>query len=113
MAILNLIWISINFMFQLRRPSVVTLAQLKDGDKIEIDVLGLMFIIFFTLILVLQFCGMVMHRWGTFLHLVAITEIPNPFKKKEKKREQQDQPSPKKGKTEENLESEIQNLSRI
>ncbi|XP_062596153.1 chitin synthase-like [Saccostrea cucullata] len=84
MALINLIWISVNFMFQLRKPTVVTFVKLENGEEIKTDVLGLLFIIFFTLILVIQFCGMIMHRWGTFLHLVAITEIPNPFKKKQK-----------------------------
>ncbi|CAG2205554.1 CHS1 [Mytilus edulis] len=60
------------------------LAQLRaenvDDDVIKIDALGLMFIIFFVLILLLQFIGMVIHRWGTLMHLIAITEIANPFK---------------------------------
>ncbi|XP_062607554.1 uncharacterized protein LOC134269373 [Saccostrea cucullata] len=82
MALINLIWISVNFLFQLRRPTVVTFVKLENGEEIKTDILGLLFIIFFTLILLIQFCGMIMHRWGTFLHLVAITEIPNPFKNK-------------------------------
>lgn len=55
-------------------------AENVDDDVIKIDALGLMFIIFFVLILLLQFIGMVIHRWGTLMHLIAITEIPNPFK---------------------------------
>ncbi|XP_062607558.1 chitin synthase chs-2-like [Saccostrea cucullata] len=82
MALINLLWISVNFLFQLRRPTVVTFVKLENGEEIKTDILGLLFIIFFTLILLIQFCGMIMHRWGTFLHLVAITEIPNPFKSK-------------------------------
>jgi len=52
-----------------------------DENSIKIDALGLMFIIFFIIILIIQFIGMLVHRWGTFLHLLAITEIPNPFSK--------------------------------
>ncbi|XP_061180822.1 chitin synthase chs-2-like [Saccostrea echinata] len=112
MAVLNLIWVSINFMFQLRRPTVVTLTKFENGNEIEIDVLGLLFIIFFTLILVLQFCGMLMHRWGTFLHLLAITEIPNPFLKKDDNPKQQDQSSPEE-ENEDDLTNQIKNLSLI
>ncbi|XP_076090328.1 chitin synthase chs-2-like [Mytilus galloprovincialis] len=84
-AFINLIWISINFMFQLRKPAVIEFptasgAENVDDDVIKIDALGLMFIIFFVLILLLQFIGMIFHRLGTLMHLIAITEIPNPFK---------------------------------
>lgn len=48
----------------------------------KIEMLGLLFIIFFLVLLLIQFCGMIMHRWGTFIHLVAITELPNPFRRK-------------------------------
>lgn len=48
-------------------------------NNLEIDLLGMLFVIFYVLILFIQFIGMLMHRWGTFLHLIAITEIPNPF----------------------------------
>ncbi|XP_063422773.1 chitin synthase chs-2-like [Mytilus trossulus] len=84
-AFINLIWISINFMFQLRKPAVIEFptasgAENVDDDVIKIDALGLMFIIFFVLILLIQFIGMIFHRLGTLMHLIAITEIPNPFK---------------------------------
>ena len=54
----------------------------KLGDNIvTVDGLGLLFIIFYVVILFIQFFGMLMHRWGTFLHLVAVTELKNPFQK--------------------------------
>ncbi|XP_060077330.1 uncharacterized protein LOC132556893 [Ylistrum balloti] len=88
MAIVNLLWIAINFMFQLRKPAVISFpvpSNLDDGEvnvnNLEIDALGMMFVIFYVLILVIQFIGMLMHRWGTFLHLIAITDIPNPCQK--------------------------------
>ncbi|XP_062608332.1 chitin synthase-like, partial [Saccostrea cucullata] len=91
MALVNLLWIAVNFMFQLRSPAVVTfkLPINSEDDEVEnyemrIEFLGLLFIGFFLIILMIQFCGMVMHRWGTFLHLVAITELPNPFKRQMK-----------------------------
>ncbi|XP_033733062.1 uncharacterized protein LOC117322317 [Pecten maximus] len=88
MAIINLLWIAINFMFQLRKPAVIsfpTPTNLDDSElnenNLEIDALGMMFVIFYVLILFIQFIGMLMHRWGTFLHLIAITDVPNPFQK--------------------------------
>ena len=54
----------------------------KTADNIvDVDVLGLMFIFFFLVILLLQFAGMILHRWGTFLHLVSVTQLKNPFVK--------------------------------
>ncbi|XP_061190012.1 chitin synthase chs-2-like [Saccostrea echinata] len=89
MALVNLLWIAVNFMFQLRSPAVISFKlPITNGDdeeenyEMRIELLGLLFIGFFLIILMIQFCGMVMHRWGTFLHLVAITELPNPFKTK-------------------------------
>ena len=52
-----------------------------DDPLIVVDALGLLFIVFFLVILLLQFVGMIIHRWGTFLHLVSVTELRNPFKK--------------------------------
>ena len=49
----------------------------------QVNPLGFVFLIFFMIILFFQFIGMLIHRWGTFLQLISITEIPNPFKKKE------------------------------
>ena len=87
-AFINLIWVAINFMFQLRKPAIITfpLASGKslneeNENNIKIDALGLMFVVFFVIILLIQFIGMLIHRWGTFMHLIAITEIPNPCSK--------------------------------
>ncbi|CAC5419944.1 CHS1 [Mytilus coruscus] len=85
-AFINLIWVAINFMFQLRKPAVITFPMGSnkddvDEDNIKIDALGLMFVVYFVVILLIQFIGMIVHRWGTFMHLIAITEIPNPCKK--------------------------------
>lgn len=55
--------------------------DIENVDNIVIDPLGLLFIIFFVIILFIQFIGMLIHRWGTFMHLIALTEIPNPCKK--------------------------------
>ncbi|XP_069120489.1 chitin synthase chs-2-like isoform X3 [Argopecten irradians] len=96
-AVINVIWIAVNFMFQLRGPGLVTIPIPSvwgdDGggpDYLQVDILGLSFVIFFMVLLLIQFCGMVMHRWGTLLHLLAFTELTLPWSKTtlEEKREQ-------------------------
>ncbi|XP_062583724.1 chitin synthase chs-1-like [Saccostrea cucullata] len=89
MALINMLCIAVNFMLQLRSPAMITFKLPKNNDddedqnyEMKIEILGLLFIGFFLIILLVQFCGMVMHRWGTFLHLLAITELRNPFKRK-------------------------------
>ncbi|VDI42263.1 chitin synthase [Mytilus galloprovincialis] len=42
---------------------------------IIIEPLGLLFIVIFALLLFLQFFGMIRHRYGTFLHLIAATNL--------------------------------------
>lgn len=106
MAMINLLWIAINFMFQLTSPTKIPIAlntitaatnpeeanleenlssaELKNepaDNKVQVDALGLMFIVFYLVILILQFFGMIIHRWGTFLHLVSVTKLRNPFHK--------------------------------
>ncbi|XP_069120483.1 chitin synthase chs-2-like [Argopecten irradians] len=84
-------------MFQLRGPGLVTIpipsvwGDDRGGpDYLQVDILGLSFVIFFMVLLLIQFCGMVMHRWGTLLHLLAFTELTLPWSKTtlEEKREQ-------------------------
>ncbi|XP_045209891.2 chitin synthase chs-2-like [Mercenaria mercenaria] len=102
MAMINLLWIAINFMFQFESPTTISLKlsgfenspdspdyleeNQRDSDDsesadniIEVDVLGLLFIFFYLAILLLQFIGMIIHRWGTFQHLVSAVKLKNPF----------------------------------
>lgn len=88
MAMINLLWMAINFMFQYKQPTVIDLPtyQPEEGEieneyVMKVDALGLMFIGFFVVILVIQLTGMFIHRWGTFLHLISITELTNPLEK--------------------------------
>ncbi|XP_052803668.1 uncharacterized protein LOC128233850 isoform X2 [Mya arenaria] len=115
MVIINLLWIAINFMFQFTSPANIKLTQstasasgedieeeqvLEESDSsssnpianLEVDALGLMFVFFYMVILLIQFAGMIMHRWGTFLHLVSVTTLRNPFdmEKLRKKRDERD-----------------------
>ncbi|XP_060583230.1 LOW QUALITY PROTEIN: chitin synthase chs-2-like [Ruditapes philippinarum] len=102
MAMINLLWIAVNFMFQFERPTTISLKISGSSDNpdspdyleenqentdgsastnnaIEVDLLGLLFIIFYLAILLLQFIGMIIHRWGTFQHLVSVTKLKNPL----------------------------------
>ncbi|KAH3703118.1 hypothetical protein DPMN_078147 [Dreissena polymorpha] len=103
MAIVNLLWIAINFMFQYTKPTPINInftSSSSSEDNIEneltsetessssgpiknleVDALGLLFVFFYLLILLIQFAGMIMHRWGTFLHLVSVTKLKNPLKR--------------------------------
>ncbi|XP_021367708.1 uncharacterized protein LOC110459671 [Mizuhopecten yessoensis] len=87
-AVINVVWMAVNFMFQLRGPGLVSIPipSLWGGEDqrleyLKVDVLGLSFVIFFMILLLIQFCGMIMHRWGTLLHLLAFTELRSPWGK--------------------------------
>ena len=77
MIMINLLWMGINFMFQLSEPS-----QIQIGG-VDVDLFRFVFLLFFTLMFIIQFFGMLMHRWGTFLHIISYTTIQNPFRKKQ------------------------------
>ncbi|XP_076437341.1 uncharacterized protein LOC143276616 isoform X2 [Babylonia areolata] len=74
-SMINLLWIAINFMFQYTVAVPVTIPI--DGG-VKVGILGLLFVIFLLAILLLQIMGMIVHRWGTLLHLLAFTNIECP-----------------------------------
>lgn len=51
------------------------------GDDLTIEPIGFMFLIFYVLIMLIQTIGMLVHRTGTFLHIIAITLLPCSKKK--------------------------------
>ena len=59
------------------------------SDYLAFEPLGLIFLVFFSLILCVQFLGMFAHRWGTVLHMLSITDIScgKTFTEKDKVRE--------------------------
>ena len=71
---MNLLWILFNYM--VNRDNDLNLIHIYGY---ETQPLGFIFIIFFVLVLTLQIIGMIMHRWATFLHLIAITELSSPL----------------------------------
>ena len=48
-----------------------------DGSKKQLtfEPLGMFFLILFAVILFFQFIGMLLHRWGTILHVLSITDV--------------------------------------
>lgn len=74
---INVLWVVFNFMIQRN----ANLNSIKVGN-IETNPLGFVFLVLFFAILFLQMVGMIIHRWGTFLQLISITEIGNGIWKK-------------------------------
>lgn len=73
-GMLNVIFIVMVYMFQLNRDEfdfVFTLG----GAQIRIDPSGFLLLIIFGVILVFQIIGMLFHRFTTFCHLLAYTEM--------------------------------------
>lgn len=54
---------------------VLNLTIMIDGNAIIIEPLGLLFLVIFTVLLVVQFFGMIQHRYGTFLLILAHTNL--------------------------------------
>lgn len=44
-------------------------------EKLEMEPIGLVFVFFFAFILVIQFAGMILHRFGTLSHILASVEL--------------------------------------
>ena len=76
--LINGLWILFNYMIQTTDELSKTKIM-----SFEVQPLGFIFMILFVIALLLQFVGMLMHRWGTFLQLVAITELTSPFQRKQ------------------------------
>ncbi|XP_055379222.1 chitin synthase chs-2 isoform X1 [Condylostylus longicornis] len=51
-------------------------------EYLQLEPIGLVFVFFFALILVIQFTAMLFHRFGTLSHILASTELNLCFKKK-------------------------------
>ena len=57
------------------------------GDDNYIDPISLVFLVCFGAVLFIQMCGMLVHRMGTYLHIMAATNLPcrkNIFKNQDK-----------------------------
>ncbi len=75
MWFINGLWILFVFMIEQKKEIKSIPIQ-----TYEIPATGLVFLAIVFVALTLQVIGMVMHRWGTFLQLMSITELTKPWK---------------------------------
>ena len=79
---INGLWVVFNYMMD------VSLEPIPIGPY-KTPPLGFCFLSIFFALLILQLTGMFIHRWGTFLQLIANTELPNPWRRNHKNFETQ------------------------
>ena len=46
-----------------------------DKECLQFEPVGLIFVVFFFFILIIQVAGMLLHRWATISHIIATTEL--------------------------------------
>lgn len=85
LAMLNIMWVILIFLFQVLKDSLgeELFIPIPQGEgKIEFfEPVGLIFLGFFAMLLIVQFTATLVHRVGTILHLIAITNIKWPWSK--------------------------------
>ena len=42
---------------------------------LQLEPIGLVFVVFFGLVLLIQVLGMILHRWGTISHIISTTKL--------------------------------------
>lgn len=76
---LNALWIVMQFQFEyvsVAFPRLqVPIGLLYDRPDQKVQILGVIFLILFTLVLMLQFLSMLFHRWGTIVEILASTRL--------------------------------------
>ena len=72
---LNALWLTImSAMTEVKYILNIKIDQ-PSGDPITIEPLGFAFLVIFTILLAMQFVGMLMHRYGTLLHIISATKL--------------------------------------
>ncbi|OQV22974.1 hypothetical protein BV898_03025 [Hypsibius exemplaris] len=77
----NSLFILMVFLLELRRDDLFIwiTSPFSTSDKkaasIQIEPTGIAFLLFFFVLMLVQFIAMLMHRWGTFSHLLASTQL--------------------------------------
>ena len=76
---LNALWVVMQFQFEyvsVAFPRLqIPIGSLYNRPDQKVQILGLIFLILFTLVLVLQFISMLFHRWGTIIEILASTRL--------------------------------------
>ncbi|XP_076822110.1 chitin synthase chs-2-like [Clavelina lepadiformis] len=70
----NALWLILNFALQLTITDIAIVFYF-GATKIEVNPVQFAFLIFFLVILFIQFFCMLVHRWSTALHLLATTSL--------------------------------------
>lgn len=96
---LNALWLTI--MTAMNEAKYTINIKIPTTTPIIIEPLGFVFLLVFSLILVLQFIGMVMHRYATMLHILSITSWnpnsqsrPEPDSNPQSKKQEDDHSNP-------------------
>lgn len=76
---LNALWIVMQFQFEyvsVAFPKMqIPIGALYNRPDQKVQILGLIFLILFTFVLLLQFTSMLFHRWGTIIEILASTRL--------------------------------------
>ena len=76
---LNALWVMMQFQFEyvsVAFPRLqIPFGALYNRPDQKVQILGLIFLILFTLVLVLQFISMLFHIWGTIIEILASTRL--------------------------------------
>lgn len=79
---LNFLWLFIIFLLQVVQDQLkdtlyirVPRANTQDGEEKHFEPLSVAFLVFFALIILIQFVSMLFHRYGTFLHILSSTSL--------------------------------------
>ena len=76
---LNALWVVMQFQFEyvsMIFPKLqVPIGLLYNRPDQKVQILGLVFLTLFTIVLLLQFGSMILHRWGTVIEILASTRI--------------------------------------
>ncbi|KAI8497118.1 chitin synthase I [Branchiostoma belcheri] len=83
---LNALWMIVTFVLQINTKDLYVPYKLPDGTELKVEALGLAFLTFFIIVLVIQFVSMVFHRFSTLIHILAATELSCCRKKKAPRR---------------------------
>ncbi|XP_039271180.2 uncharacterized protein LOC120345701 [Styela clava] len=75
--LINSLWIVLTFSLTLAIQDINITFNDRNGNEIVLQPLSFLFLIFFLVILLIQFVTMLIHRWSTFVHLMAATVIGN------------------------------------
>nr|CAB3263092.1 uncharacterized protein LOC101242576 [Phallusia mammillata] len=70
----NALWLVLNFALQLTITDIA-ISFVIEGTVVTVNPISFAFLLFFLIILVIQFTCMLVHRWSTALHLLAVTTL--------------------------------------